>query len=767
MKKIIFVLIVCFSFLRYDISSAADTLRHYNPAVTTVNVSSAYQMYIARFEPLGPGYINKLIVTLGGLSDNGTATVHLFGHDGGTAFPQWQEDLITPVVINKTQSGFETIAIDLNKPVWIDNNQFFVAISDVSSGVLTAATSEPPAASCKSSNGGDYYYMFFHNPGASSPWILGSNKTLKIDAIMDYATTTPKNYMVDVTLSAGLPDNLSNKDVAWADFNKDNALDLLVRDKLFKNNNNGTFTDVTTAAGITTAKYTMFADMNNDGWVDILSLGDSAENILYTNNHDGTFTPNAFNTGFSTFGPLKAISIADVNKDKYPDFFTARLWTTYGQSDSAFLFYNNGDSTFADSTQLLFPTGINGNCRGSIWVDYDNDGHLDLYIVNYVTQTQPPRDRFFRNNGDGSFTDVIGQTPLDNNNSSGNPFYNMSSGVDFGDYDNDGDMDVLLPTLAHPHHMKPYDVRPTTIFSNSGAPNYSFTDMRNSHNLQYEETHAGSTWGDVDNDGLLDIVTTAFYGCRYIDLYLQQPDHSYKMETFDFGLKDVVTGEDAIWVDFNNDGYLDLSCGADNKFRLYQSKYPHGKNWVEFDLECTTGNSQGIGARITVYTPAGNYMREVTAGKGQMMQHPARAHFGLGYATIDSVIVRWPDSNSTVTTYTNLTHKRIYLLKQDGTADVLSVARMVDDNIDLKVYPNPMNEDVHFSFNLQQPQYVEFAIYTAMGEKVADIKAGDMEPGAHTLSWNKNNGSKVLVPGIYYYKIQLGSVNKSGTIVVQ
>ncbi len=746
---------------------ASDTLRHYNPAALNVNVTSAYKMYIARFEPLGPGYIQKLIITLGGLSDNGTATLHLFGHDGGTAFPQWQEDLITPITLNKTQSGYQTFTIDLNKPVWIDNNQFFVALSDLSSGVSAVATNEPPSASCQSSNGGDYYFMFFHNPGASSPWILGSNKTLKIDAIMDYATTTPKNYMVDITTAAGLPDNLNNKDVAWADYNKDNYLDLLIRNRLFRNNKDETFTDVSAAAGFDTAKYTMFADMNNDGWVDIISLGDSALNILYTNNHDGTFTANPFNVPFPDFGPLKAISIADVNKDKYPDFFAARLWTNYGQSDSAFFFYNNGDSTFADSTSVFFSNGVNGNCRGSIWVDYDNDGDQDLYVVNYVTQTQPPRDRLFRNNGNGTFTDVIGQTPLDNNNSNGNPFYNMSSGVDFGDYDNDGDMDVLLPTLAHPHHMKPYDVRPTTIFSNSGAPDYNFTDMRATHNLQYEETHAGSTWGDIDNDGLLDIVTTAFYGCRYIDIYLQQPDHSYKMETFDFGLKDVVTGEDAIWVDFNNDGYLDLSCGADNRFRLYKSVYPHGKNWVEFDLECTSGNSQGIGARITVYSPGVTYTREVTAGKGQMMQHPARAHFGLGYGTIDSVTVRWPDSNNTTTVYTNITPKRIYLLKQDGSTDILSVNDTGPQNESLKVYPNPSTHETYFTFSLQGRAYVELDIYNSTGSKISTVVSEEMNSGQHTVTWDINRANGVLPAGVYYYKMVAGSNSWSGSVLVR
>ncbi|MCB0698243.1 MAG: VCBS repeat-containing protein [Chitinophagales bacterium] len=740
-----------------------DTLRHYDPAAGSVTVGGGYEMIIARFEPQAPGYINKLYVTLGGNSTSGTAKLHLYGHDGGTAFPQWQEDLITPITLTKTQSGDEQIEVNLPNPVWVDNNQFFVAISDLSTFVYPTATTEATVASCKSSNGGDYYYLFFYNSASSNPWVLGNRKTLKIDVVMDYPTTTSHNYMKDVTLAAGLPDNLSNKDVAWGDYNNDNYLDLLIGQKLFKNNKDGTFTDVTDSCGLDTAKYTMFADFNNDGWLDILSLGDSVHNVVYSNNQDGTFTANPFGVAFPTFGPLKAISIADVNKDMYPDFFTARLWTTYGVSDSAFLYYNDGSLGFTEQTSLLFPNGINGNCRGSIWTDYDNDGDLDLYVVNYVTQTTPPRDRLFKNNGDGTFTDVIGNTPLDNNGSNGNPFYNMSSGVDFGDYDNDGDMDVLLPTLAHPHHMKPYDVRPTTIFKNSGAPNYTFVDQRGKHNLQYEETHAGSTWGDVDNDGLMDIVTTAFYGCRYIDIYIQQPDNSYKMETFDYGLADIVTGEDAIWVDYNNDGWLDLSCGKDNKFRLYQSYYPHGKHWVEFDLRSTTGNSQGIGARVTVQTVGGpTYTREVTAGKGQMMQHPARVHFGLGYWPIDKVTVRWPDSNNTTTTYTGLSSKRIYRLNQDGSNDLLTVSGR-EEATPLKVFPNPATSEIYFNFTLPEKSFVKLDVYSSTGQKVTTVTSQEMSMGNQLLKWSRGD-----VPnGIYYYNLIIGNKQQSGSVVLK
>lgn len=742
-------------------SYAADTLRHYNPAMGDIAAPASHKMYIARFEPVAPGFIEKLVVTLGGNTASGTVKLQLFGHDGGTAFPQWQEDLITPITLNKTTTGVERIVVNLPSPVWVDNDQFFVALSDLASGVFAIASNEAPYADCKSSNGGDYYYEYFHNPGAGSPWVLGNRKTLKIDAIMNYPDKVSGNYFVDVTLAAGLPDSVGNKNIAWADFDKDAHLDLLLGKRLLHNNQDGTFTDVSDSAGIKSAKYTMFVDVDNDSWVDILSLGDSAHNIVYLNNQDGTFTDSPFTVPFPTFGPLKAISIADINKDKYPDFFAARLWTNYGQNDSAFLFINNRSAAFDDSTHLLFPTGVNGNCRGSIWVDYDNDGDLDLYVVNYVTQQNPPRDRFFRNNGDGTFTDIIGQTPLDNNNSNGNPFFNMSSGVDFADYDNDGDMDVLLPALSHPHFMKPNDTRPTTIYRNDGAPGFAFTDMRATHNIQYEETHAGSTWGDVNNDGLLDIITTAFYGCRYIDLYIQQQDHSYKLETFKYGLNEITTGEDAVWVDYNNDGFLDLACGKNNKFALYKSFVPGGTNWVEFDLACTTGNSQGIGARVYVYTPNETYMREVTAGKGQMMQHPARVHVGLAYEkTIDSVVVRWPDSNNTRTTYTGLNTKKIYRLNQDGSTDLLSAKDIIKTNQPIKVHPNPASTVVYFEIPTSNHKEVTIEVYDMQGKKVA-------------LVCNKSNNRAIkwdvdcsLSSGAYIYRCSMGDEYYSGTLLI-
>ncbi len=747
-------------------AAALDMLRHYNPSSASIVAPSGYKMYISRFEPLGPGNLEKLVVWLGGSSSNGTAKLHVFGHDGGTAFPQWQEDLVPPITITKTVSGNEAIEVTLPQPVWLDNNQFFIALEDLSLNVRAVSSDEAPFANCTSSSGGDYYYQFCHNPVASSPWVLGNKKSLKIDALMDYKDLVPDNYFTDVTISSGLPDNLSNKNIAWGDYNKDTYLDLIVGGKLFCNNKDGTFTDTTDGVGVSGMGTAMFADINNDGWLDILSLGDSTKNIVFVNNN-GMFTANKFSVLFQTFGPVKALSIADIDKDRFPDFFAARLWTTYGVNDSAFLFYNNQSLGFNDSTHLLFSNGINGNCRGSIWVDYDNDGDLDLYIANYVTQQNPPRDRFFRNNGDGTFTDIIGQTPLDNNQSNGNPFYNMSSGVDFGDYDNDGDMDALLPTLSHPHYMKPYDTRPTTIFNNSGTPSYNFTDMRATQGIQYEETHAGSTWGDINNDGLMDIITTAFYGCRYIDIYIQQPDHSFKMETFDYGLKDITTGEDAVWVDYNNDGWLDLACGQSNKFRLFKSNYPYGRKFVEFDLESSTGNIQGIGARVYVHTDGGTFMRELTAGKGELMQHPARAHFGLGWWSIDSVTVRWPDSNNSVTVHKNIDPYKIYLLRQNGMDTVLSVP---DKEVisELKVYPNPLSKETYFRFYLADKHNVALDIYNVTGQRVKRICNEHFSRGQHTLKWTRNNDTEAEVPaGVYYYKLQVDDVVKSGVLQVR
>jgi hypothetical protein len=632
--------------------------------------TGTYPYQVARFVLPKPGYILKVLLTLDG--DTGSVRLHMLGHEGGTSWPQWHHEIIQPVHVHKTQEGKLQVPVLINPPVFLANNQFFIGITNFSPGVrLLYANGDTP--SCTSSDGGEFYYCWkstAYPPSTTqtSTTFSVSAKAYAIDIVIDYPKDESAGIFQDVTSQAGLPTDISNACISAGDFNLDNYIDLLVYGRLFKNNGNESFTELTSSSGYSGAGKSVFMDVNNDGEPDVVSFGDYSSNVIvFVNNGNETFTAYPFTVPFQ-FGPIQTINVADVNDDGFPDVFISQLWTTYGTADPAWLLFNDQNLGFTNESEMLFPGGqLNGNSRGAMWCDFDNDGDQDLYIANYVTQYNPPRDRLFRNNGDGTFTNIIGLTPLDDNSHHGNPFYNMSTGVDFCDYDNDGDMDILLPTLSHPHFMTPYDTKPTLIFKNSGAPGYNFVQQVqfSDEGVEYEETHAGASWADVNNDGLPDIIIYAFYGCRYIDLYLQNPDHTYSLRSFDYGINNIVTATDAVWVDYNNDGRLDLCGGNQNQFRLLKNTDPHPGNYIEIDLEATTSNICAVGAKATVYCNGQAYIREVSSGKGELMQHPTRLHFGIGNAlSADSAVVCW-HGNQTETFY-NLLINNINHLTEGG-----------------------------------------------------------------------------------------------------
>ena len=673
-----------------------DTLRHYNPAASNYAYTmNANNVYFARFEPHAPGFVKQIIIKLGGTSANGTVRLSFYSHEAGTSFPQLIDTLFPSIVIHKTHTGVEKVVVNLPQTLWYDNNQFFIGISKVSTNVKVMCDNTAAAYSCTSSDGGNFYYMFYYS--GTQPY-LGPKKAFAIDVVMDCPVITSQNFFKLVNTSSGIGTAYSSGSGAWSDYNNDGYIDLLTNNKLYKNNGNGTFTDVTISSGLigNSTRGIVFTDMNNDGNMDIITLGESGSggNLCYEYINDGTghFIQDTLTT-IPNLTSVSAVCVADANNDKYPDLFIGQLWNPYPVPQPNFFMINNQSNGFIDLTTQIYPQHDgtynwpnaawdpanyvyekNRNNRGAEWVDFNNDGKMDLYVTNYFLQ----KDEIYKNNGNGSFTDVFSNTIIDKNTGGGS---NHGTGVDWGDYDNDGDMDLLLPQFAHPQYAIQYYHRGTTIYKNNGiAPNYySFTDTRGNtghlsygaQGIQFEETHGGGAWGDYDNDGLPDFAITAFYGCRYVDVYHQKPDHTFELKTFELGsINTLNTADEIAWVDYDNDGKLDLCVGMG--CYLYHNEFPSNNNWVEFDLVSSSGNHFGIGGRVTVFAGGQKYLREITAGRGELAQNPSRVHFGIGTASqIDSVLVRWSNGTTNTEKFCVTSVNNIYTLTE-GSGGIAS-----------------------------------------------------------------------------------------------
>lgn len=735
-----------------------DTLRHYNTTIGSKGYSYAVASYpkqYARFEPVAPGNITKVIVTLNGPA--GSCLMHIFGHSGGAALPQQQIDLVTPITVTKTASGIKKVVVTLASPVFVDNNQFFLKFETFSSGV-TLVTDTISHLNCSSQWGGNMYYQCLENAGGTK---YTGGSAFAVDVIMDYTNgiTSPQTCQ-DISTSSGIGTTQSNATIAWGDVDKDGYLDLLASGKLFRNNGNNTFTDITTSAGITTPFFrNVFIDMNNDGKEDLLFLSMTpGDNAVYINNGNLTFTKVPLTFPTPAFDWISTISIADVNNDKYPDLFVGQLRNMSTSAALPNYFYlNDKANAFTNATTLLYPTTKLSETRGSQFVDFDNDGDLDLYVSLYRNK----QDEFWRNNGNGTWTDICVAKGIDKN---GNGTSNHGSGCDWADYDNDGDMDLLLPQLCHGTNLM-QGFSTTTIWKNSGAPNYTFTKATLT-GIQYEETHAGAHWGDVDSDGLSDIFFSSFYTCRYSDLYIQQPNNSFQLKSWDYGIHNVAGETDGTLVDFNNDGKLDLACG-DNSYnlRLFKNNVVTTNNYISIDLVSTSGNTFAIGAKVVLYAGGKTYTQYQIPNHGALMNKSNRLFFGLGASTvIDKVIVSWPNGTVNAEQFTTgLTVNSVITITEGSGTIVTSVEPENSLLPHVSVYPNPSAGEVSFEYELKEAASVSIEVYSLIGEKVATVTSEMQAAGAHKISWlNKEE----LPGGVYSYRVVAGTLQKSGLITL-
>ena len=503
-----------------------------------------------------------------------------------------------------------------------------------------------------------------------------------------------------------------------------------------------------------------FFDYDGDDWVDIFlvngsrlegfAAGQAPTSRLFKNNRDGTFTDVTLAAGLAHSGWGQACCAGDYNNDGHLDLFV----TYYGQN---VLWHNNGDGTFADVTAKAGLTQDRTRWNsGCAFLDYDRDGHLDLFVANYIdfdlktapvpeaagcaykgiqVACGPPglaggKNILYRNNGDGTFRDVskaagildtvgtyslgVAVADFDNdgwpdiyvaNDSTAATFYRnqkdgtfkdqaIESGVAFspdgkpqagmgvavGDYNRDGLLDIVKTNFAGDTD---------SLYANLGDAN--FEDRTYPAGLGINTRYLG--WGvgffDPDNDGWLDILVAN--GHVYPEVESQPNEAPYAEHKYLYrnlrngqfedatvhagpGITASAPARGCAFGDWDNDGDVDVAVNCVNTYPqlLRNDKTPGGpvRNWIKIRLVGTKSNGAGIGARITVSAqnqPGAKLLaqlEEVRSGSSYYSQNDLRIHFGLDAATTATVDIQWP--SGTRDTLKAVAANRLYVIEEGG-----------------------------------------------------------------------------------------------------
>lgn len=462
-------------------------------------------------------------------------------------------------------------------------------------------------------------------------------KTLCVLAVLALAVVTAGSGLAkefkDISAEAGVADAGLGKGVAFADVNNDGFVDLYVSNKggankLFLNDGKGNFVDFTAKAGEGIdypgfAMGSIFGDFDNDGNVDLyLATGGRYEieaNRLFKGNGDGTFTDVTAQAGVGLKAFTYAASFVDYNNDGNLDIYCAN----YGVGAKNVLYKNNGNGTFSDVTDVA-GVGDPSWSWMAVWSDVNNDNLVDLYVVNGRYPVGEP-NRLYINKGDGTFKDVSKEAGVADEN--------WGLGASFADIDNDGDQDLFVSNY----------VGPNNLYLNDGTGH--FTKVSEKLVGSHEGWGKGPAFGDIDHDGDLDLYEG---DCKLANqLYLNDGKGNFvNVADSQPVLKcETVRTKGTAFADVDNDGDLDLyvvNWGAPNK--LYKNEQ-NDKNWLEVKVTGTISSRDAYGSKVAVYESGkeqATAVREIRSATGFCAQEPKLAHFGLDSAKTYDVVATFP-----------------------------------------------------------------------------------------------------------------------------
>jgi hypothetical protein len=639
-------------------------------------------------KPDGPCYVNKIMVHLSG-ETAGKDTLWIVGDpsDGGlppTEFVWHYNALAEPIIIDYDgnpgwrefdisdeelrMGGFDRLCIQHSiNP----GGPYFTYDSD---GPMSPATSYLCDALTPNPD--------FYNIMGTLFYLPKGDFMVRMEVDYIYpdgrggSLPAPPASMPDVSVHAGITDgngnSLRSPIATAADVNSDGYDDIIIKSNVFINQRNGTFEDQSDKFNLRNSsgqgfRGTVWADVDNDGHMDCFGARGNGGDAMLWGTPSGTMTLGD-NPELVIDQPTITPMWLDYDTDGRLDLFVAYGRRTENNQEVYFqdkLFHNLGDRNFENVTDGSgIPAAESApyyDCWGASISDYNNDNLPDPFVATY--RLAP--DLLYKNLGNAKFDEVGEKTGVRGVRTAYPNYFGHGMGSDWGDYDNDGDLDLAVGNLGHPD-SRGLASNPSLIFRNEGPPDYHFTEIHQTLRLKFFEMNAGIVWLDLDLDGLLDI-----YHCQYA--YYKRGDGNDKLSRLyinskdenNFHLKDMTWETGAVvhgaWspvrLDYDNDGDMDLLIASSNEYiKLFRNDMQRRGNWASFRIRGNRSEGvprEGFGTSITVEAGGKTYFRSLpgVVMTARSSQNTNELHFGLGDTDIiDKITVNYPNGESTEAT---------------------------------------------------------------------------------------------------------------------
>ena len=494
--------------------------------------------------------------------------------------------------------------------------------------------------------------------------------------------------------------------IAVGDYNNDGFDDFYIssdtgKNQLFRNNGDGTYSEVAEELGLditAKTKTSIWGDINNDGYLDLYLANLRTNDQLFQNLGDGRFRDITVESGIWNTQNPSSVNMADVNNDGFLDIYVANF------ASENILYLNQKDLSFVDYT---YASGAldKGSSMGSVFFDFDKDGDQDLYLVH--DHAEP--NFLYLNDGQGRFIEVGEQT--------GANVQGLGMGVDVGDINNDGYLDIYITNLFK-----------NILLLNQG--NGTFSNISKWAGIEDFGMGWGVSFLDFDKDGWLDIYVAndSDFSPEPNVLYQNNRDNTFSKVEWDDITNQLGQSYATACLDYNLDGQLDIAVanrGMDDHFLLFHNRMDEN-HWIGIKLIGSESNRGGVGSKIFIQDASGKVQyKELIAGHGWASQNSSILYFGLGTVpSLENLSIHWPSGLVQKLDSLDLNQYYTILEGADPIPGILSKplnTSLTQDNeinptINFQILPNPNSGSMLLDISTKFASPLQIDVFTLKGK---------------------------------------------------